>query len=202
LWKLNNTFNNVSVLSVIITFFLWSYGVILWASMGILWYWKLFELKIATYIITIFTSYPVAFTVVQAIMTLILYCCCFSIFISNCYARFSFDLMEGYFQYQQNDSDNENYRSVWHCTHYGVTDKSNNVSFEALNKHYHSSSVRLAVILVIMSVSTFITAVILYIIAVWLLVNYTGTRRLDPPFPGWPPPFSTKFNFTKFIFFP
>ena len=32
-------------------------------------------------------------------------------------------------------------------------------------------------------------------------IKLTGTRRLDPPFPDWPP-FSTNLNFNTFIFFP
>jgi hypothetical protein len=53
-------------------------------------------------------------------------------------------------------SDTEDYQPVWCQTHYDVTDKNNNVSFEA-------HPIRLAEILAIMSVSTFITAIILYV---------------------------------------
>jgi hypothetical protein len=31
----------------------------------------------------------------------------------------------------------ENYLSVWRQTHYDVTDKNNNISYESLNIHYH-----------------------------------------------------------------
>jgi hypothetical protein len=34
------------------------------------------------------------------------------------------------------------YRSLWHQTHFDVTDKNNNFSFEDLDIHYHSSSCR------------------------------------------------------------
>ena len=43
-----------------------------------------------------------------------------------------------------------------------LTDKNNNISFEGIDRHYHSAS-GLATILVIMSVSTFKTVAILYI---------------------------------------
>ena len=55
------------------------------------------------------------------------------------------------YQLQQTDSDNENYRSLCHQTDNDVTNKNNDVSFEGLD-----------VILTIMSVSTYIAAVILY----------------------------------------
>ena len=40
------------------------------------------------------------------------------------------DLTVKYIQYQQADSDTENYLSVWHQTHYDVKYKNINVSFE------------------------------------------------------------------------
>ena len=51
-------------------------------------------------------------------------------------------------------------------THDDVTDKNNNVRSKGLNRHYHKcliSSIGLADILAIMSVSTFKTAGILYV---------------------------------------
>jgi hypothetical protein len=44
------------------------------------------------------------------------------------------DLTEGYFQYQQTDLDNENYRSLCHQTDNDVTNKNNDVSFEGLDE--------------------------------------------------------------------
>jgi hypothetical protein len=46
---------------------------------------------------------------------------------------FSFELIVGYCKYQQTDSDTENYRLVWHQTHYDATDKNNKVSSEGRN---------------------------------------------------------------------
>jgi hypothetical protein len=34
-------------------------------------------------------------------------------------------------------TDAENYQSVWHQTHFDVTDKNYNISFEGLNIHVH-----------------------------------------------------------------
>ena len=63
--------------------------------------------------------------------------------------------------------DTENYLSVWCQTHYDFTDKNNKVCFEGLEKYYHCLSactIGLTVILVVMSVSTFKTAIILYLL--------------------------------------
>ena len=35
------------------------------------------------------------------------------------------------------DSHVQVYRSIWHKTHYNVTDKNNNVNSEDIDKHYH-----------------------------------------------------------------
>ena len=55
-------------------------------------------------------------------------------------------------------TDTDNYRAVWHQSHYKVTDKNNNVWFEGFDVHCITSitdwTTRLSVILVIMSVST------------------------------------------------
>jgi hypothetical protein len=69
------------------------------------------------------------------------------------FGNFYFDLSEWYGLYQLTDSDTENYRSVWHQTHYDIS-SSHQIS---------ACPIKLAVILVIMSVSTFKTVVILYI---------------------------------------
>jgi len=62
------------------------------------------------------------------------------------------------------------YQSIWCKTHYDVTDKNDNVSSEGLEKQYHkypNSSIGLADILAIMSVSAFKIAVTLYLSKFW-----------------------------------
>ena len=49
------------------------------------------------------------------------------------FGHFVFDLIECYCQYQQTDSDTENYWSVWRQTHYDITNKNNNVNSEDLD---------------------------------------------------------------------
>ena len=44
-------------------------------------------------------------------------------------------------KFQRNDSPTESYRMVWCKTHYDVTDKNNNVSFEGLNRHSDSFTI-------------------------------------------------------------
>ena len=63
--------------------------------------------------------------------------------------------MTEWYQYQGRDSDTENYLSVWHQTHYDVTDQNNNINCEGL-----ATPIGFAVILA-MSVLTFTTADIL-----------------------------------------
>ena len=58
-------------------------------------------------------------------------------------------------------------RSIWRKAYYNVSNKNNNVNFEGLDRHYHKYPTRnivLAEILTIMSVPTFKTAIILYIV--------------------------------------
>ena len=60
------------------------------------------------------------------------------------------------------------YRSIWCKTHYDVTVKNNSISSEGLDRHYHecpSSSIGLAEILAIISVSTFKISIILISLA-------------------------------------
>ena len=56
------------------------------------------------------------------------------------FGHFSFDLYEWYCQHQGTYSDTEKYRSVWCQTYCNVTDANNNLRFEGLDVHYHSSS--------------------------------------------------------------
>jgi hypothetical protein len=60
----------------------------------------------------------------------------------------------------------EKYQSVWRQTYYNITDKNSSISCEGIDKHITSMTARpigIAEILVLMSVSTFKPAVILYI---------------------------------------
>jgi hypothetical protein len=85
--------------------------------------------------------------------------------------HFSFDLTEWWYcQYQQTDRDAQNYRSMWRQMHYDITNKNNIASFEYLNRHVYI--IGLAVILVIMFVSTFKTAVILFLSTCWIYIYF------------------------------
>ena len=63
---------------------------------------------------------------------------------------------------------------VWHQTHDEVTD--NNISIEVIDTHYYHSPIRLAVILVITSVSTFITDIILHMVQRHSMINHCDKR--------------------------
>ena len=65
----------------------------------------------------------------------------------------------------QSVCDNDNYQSVWRQTHYDDTDKNNNVSFNDILTYIipiiTACTIRLDLILAIISILTFITADIL-----------------------------------------
>jgi hypothetical protein len=69
-----------------------------------------------------------------------------------------------------NHSDTEHYRSVWCQAHYDNTDKNNNVSFKGLDINYQvriaACSIRLAAILIIMSILTLNTDITPYSISI------------------------------------
>ena len=86
--------------------------------------------------------------------------------------------LEGSYQYQQTDF--EIYQSLWCQTRYDITDANNNISFEGLDMNISITTCpnRLDVIaiLVLMSVSTFKTAVILYI---YIYMSCTNNYEKD-----------------------
>jgi hypothetical protein len=68
-----------------------------------------------------------------------------------------------------------NSRSIWHKTHYDITDKNNNISSEDLDRlitNIPAHPIRLTEILVIMSVSTF------RIVVVLICLNFLKERLL------------------------
>jgi hypothetical protein len=78
----------------------------------------------------------------------------------------------------------KNIRSNWRKTHYDVTDKNNNISFEGLNRHIITNipagPIRLAEILVITYVSTFKITVIPYLLYYYLFfLSYKRKEILD-----------------------
>ena len=93
-------------------------------------------------------------------------------FISKFKYIIPFDVTDGYFQNQHTESNTDNYLPwMWSQAHYDVTNKNNNVSFEGLDAIITSIAahpVRLAII----SVMTFITAVILIYIELNMFLWY------------------------------
>ena len=90
------------------------------------------------------------------------------------FMHFSVHLTEDYFQYQPTDSDTDNYWLVWCQTIMTLLIKTITLVLKesiSIITSVAARSIRLDVILAIMSVSTFITAVILYL---WInIINWS-----------------------------
>jgi hypothetical protein len=127
-----------------------------------------------------------------------------NLFICNSY--FLLDLTLWYFQYKQIYHDTENYHSVWRQTHYDITGKTYNISFEGIltyNVYYHISSYRSCYDVICLNLHNCLYYIYIYILTIILytyIYMHTHTETGQKP-PGQKAPHNEIIIQSYYIFF-